>query len=101
MASRTFGSQAFASGLFQLVGPPDQSVSSLRASLSRSGPPNTIAPSRPLPIGSASTHAAAGFSYQRRRGASAPKAGLEMRVRGRRGRSWQRDRVMEGRVHAR
>ena len=86
----------FASGLFQFVGPPDHSVSSLRASRSRSGSPNTIAPRRPLPIGSASTHVAAGFSYQRRSGVSAAAADAEARAR--RGRSGRRGRVMGGRV---
>ena len=61
-------------GCSSRLGPPDHSVSSLRASRSWRGSPNTIAPSRPLPTGSASTQAAAGFSYQRRRGASAGAA---------------------------
>src|SRR5215831_17650768 len=38
---------------------------------SRSIPPNTIAPIRPLPTGSASVHSFAGWRYQRVRGASA------------------------------
>src|ERR1022692_4917192 len=34
-------------------------------------PPNTIAPSRPLPTGSASSHSTAGWRYHRRKSASA------------------------------
>src|SRR6185437_8568835 len=45
-------------------GPPVQSVSSLSCRRSRGTPPKTIAPSRPLPIGSASVHSRAAASYQ-------------------------------------
>src|SRR5918993_5485027 len=61
---RTSASACGAFGLFQSRGPPDQSVSSLSWSRSRSMPPNTIAPSLPLPTGSASTHCCAGRRYQ-------------------------------------
>jgi hypothetical protein len=50
--------------------PPAQMVSSLSWSRSSSMPPNTIAPSRPLPTGSASAHCAAGCRYQSFRRAS-------------------------------
>src|ERR1035437_3460334 len=53
-------------GLFQSRGLPDQSVSSFNWTISSLTPPNTIAPNRPLPIGSACTHSAAGFLYHKR-----------------------------------
>lgn len=52
-------------GLAGSYGPPAHTVSSLSWSRSVSVPPNTMAPSRPLPMGSASSHAAAGRGYQR------------------------------------
>src|SRR5690606_17217032 len=48
---------------FRSRGPPCQSESSLSCSRSSAGWPKTIAPMRPLPIGSASDQLEAGFLY--------------------------------------
>jgi hypothetical protein len=56
--------------LFGSYGPPAHSVSSLSWMRSWSTPPNTIAPSRPLPTASASTHFAAGRRYHKLNGSS-------------------------------
>ncbi len=53
-----------APGVSQPPGPPDHSVSSLICSRSTPTSPNTIAPRRPLPTGSASTHLLAARPYQ-------------------------------------
>jgi hypothetical protein len=47
-----------------VYGPPVQYVSSLIWMRSSSVFPNTIAPSRPLPTGSAFSHFCAGWAYQ-------------------------------------
>src|SRR5688572_20209013 len=52
----TSGSAARASGFTGSYGRPAHSVSSLSCSRSCTTPPNTIAPRRPLPTGSARTH---------------------------------------------
>jgi hypothetical protein len=62
---RTSGHASFAWGLTGSYGPPAQSVPSLSCSRSSPTPPKTIALIRPLPTGRASTHLAAGSSYQR------------------------------------
>ena len=54
-----------ASGLSHSFGCPDQSDSSLSWNRSSGSPPKIIAPSRPLPMGSASTQWLAGAVYQR------------------------------------
>ena len=54
----TSGSASFASGFTGSYGRPAQSVSSLSCRRSCTTPPKTIAPSRPLPTGSARTHSA-------------------------------------------
>src|SRR5690606_28820689 len=53
-------------------GPPAYRVSSLSWIRSYLAPPQTMAPSAPLPSGSASTHWVAGRGYQRRRWFHAP-----------------------------
>ncbi len=63
MAARTCGRISFAPGLFQFRGPPDQSVASLSWRRSFVTPPKIIAPSRPLPTGSASVQRLAGSAY--------------------------------------
>src|SRR5690606_18236250 len=64
ISSRMRGKWAFASGLCLSRGPPYQRESSFSCSTSRPVLPNTIAPSRPLPTGSASSHCSAGRLYQ-------------------------------------
>ena len=54
----TSGRASLASGLTGSYGPPAQSVSSLSCSRSFTTPPNTMAPRRPFPTGSARTHSA-------------------------------------------
>src|SRR3954452_24713347 len=68
MAARIWGRTSFAWGLFQSLGPPDQSVFSLSWSRSDRGSPKTIAPRRPFPTGSASTHSRAGWAYDKVQG---------------------------------
>ena len=71
-AFRIVGRTALALGLFQSLGPPDQSVSSFSASRSEPTPPKTIAPSRPLPIGRAwLSQFFAGWAYHSLSGAAA------------------------------
>src|SRR6185503_5885012 len=66
----TSGSASRASGFTGSYGRPDHSVSSLSCSRSCTTPPNTMAPRRPLPTGSAPTHSLAGARYQRVSGES-------------------------------
>ena len=70
MRRLTRGSASRAAACDGSYGPPAHSVSSFSCRRSCSMPPNTMAPSRPLPTGRASTHCAAGWRYQRVSGLS-------------------------------
>src|ERR1019366_1727094 len=61
---RTSGMAAAPAGLLRSRSSPAQTVSSLSWMRSDGAPPKTMAPSRPLPIGSASFQDAAGCRYQ-------------------------------------
>ncbi len=72
---RTSGSASFASGLTGSYGRPAHSVSSFSCSRSWTMPPNTMAPSRPLPTGRARTHSAVP-AWRLSRGASSRQQGM-------------------------
>ena len=74
ISRRTSGSASFASGFTGSYGRPAHSVSSFSCSRSWTMPPNTIAPSRPLPTGSARTHSAVP-AWRLCRGASSGSSG--------------------------
>ena len=61
---RTSGTAPAAAGLTRFIFCPAQTESSLSCSRSSRTPPKTIAPSRPLPMGSASFQRAAGVRYR-------------------------------------
>ena len=65
------------------LGAPDQTVDSLSASRSRSTPPNTMAPRRPLPTGSASSQRVEGVRYQSDSACSALRPVSDARARAR------------------
>ena len=64
-SSRAARKLAAAAGALRSSAFPSHTLASLSCSRSRSTPPNTIAPIRPFPTGSASVHATAGAAYHR------------------------------------